>query len=343
MTYVKQYLLSHQQFAHAIRVTAALAFAMAFDYLTQIPHSLWGPITVSVVMIQPHDGAIVHKGFQRIVGTLVGAALGLVTLLFPSQMPYLVPMWILLACFLLTLRMQGQYSYLFFLCVLTLLIVGYQDDSDTELAVALWRVTNILIGALIAMAFSRLFPIRATSAWKHLIGQMYTNLKTLYLAHCSSHLPSDYHLVELRKKVITDHLKMSNLTANIGKEQATCIELYTDYLRTQRTLIALVEQLVDTHWSSSLGHQQLLNNEELKHYQHCIGELFIQLDKGELDDVTIPEPLVLSDMGKKLAHSDDLDQANFKLGPYGYLWLTRQLLRNLDTLFEQKRQLDSLH
>ncbi len=37
-------------------------------------------------MMQPYAGAIVYKGFQRIGGTLLGALLGLLTVLFPTSL-----------------------------------------------------------------------------------------------------------------------------------------------------------------------------------------------------------------------------------------------------------------
>ena len=88
---LKALLISHAQFSHALRVTLAIAFTLAFYAVVHVPHSMWGPVTVVVVMMQPYAGAIVYKGFQRIGGTLLGAILGLLTVLFPDQFDYLIP------------------------------------------------------------------------------------------------------------------------------------------------------------------------------------------------------------------------------------------------------------
>lgn len=81
----KNLLLTHAQFAHSLRVTMAIAFSLIFYHFIPVPHSMWGPITVAVVLMQPHAGVIKQKGFQRVGGTLLGAILGLVTVFFSTK------------------------------------------------------------------------------------------------------------------------------------------------------------------------------------------------------------------------------------------------------------------
>lgn len=339
----KRYLHDNQQLAHALRITIALAFTLLFYHITQIPHSLWGPITVSVVMNQPHHGALMHKGFQRIIGTTLGATIGIVTVLFPSNLPLLAPLWVLFGVFLLSLKMQGKYHYLFFLAVMTSLIVGYQESADVEVSIALWRVANIMIGTAIAIAFSQLFPIHTSTIWRQLQHKVLVNLKTLYLAHASSQLPSDEHLYRLRRKAITDHVKMSGLMPNLQKEKPSEFEKFQHYLQSQRALIALIEQLVDTHWSTDISHKKLIQDDDLSVILAALGTAFRNLESGQLDAIEIPRIKDVVAIAKKFVTNDDPEQESFKLGPYGYLWLTRQLIVHLDKIVDQQRALDSLH
>ncbi|CAH0539467.1 FUSC family protein [Vibrio marisflavi] len=342
LSQAKQYLHGHQQLVHALRITLALAFTLLFYHVTQLPHSLWGPITVSVVMNQPQHGALLHKGLQRIIGTTLGATVGLVTVLFPTHLPLIAPLWMLLGVFLLSLRMQGKYHYLFFLAVMTLLIVGYQESADVEVSVALWRVANIMIGTAIAILFSQLFPIHTSTIWRQLQHKVLTNLRTLYLAHASSQLPSNEHLYQLRRKVITDHVKMSGLMANLQKEKPSHIEKFQQYLQSQRALIALIEQLVDTHWSTEISHQKLIESTELKYVLDSIGTTFEKLERCDLNTIDLPKIADVVSIAKNLMKIDDPEKETFKLGPYGYLWLTRQLIVNLDNLVKHKLALDKL-
>ncbi len=334
---LKTLFLSHQQFAHALRITLALAFTLIFYQITALPHSMWGPITVAVVMMQPHAGAIIHKGFQRIGGTLLGALLGLVTLLFPQHLPALVPLWILLGCFFLSFQAKGKYTYVFFLAGITLLIVAYQDNSQQELSVALWRVCNILIGTLIAISFSSLFPIRALTSWQRLFTENLHDLRLLYQAHASAHTPHPDALLHLRQQVMDRHLQMINLLANVQKEQHANAELYRGILATQRSLISLMEQLIETHWSSDAGRRQLLEQAELADYQQQIAQVFDLLADNARHKIVVPEIAPLRMMAGQLAKG----QEQLTLGPFGYLWLTRQLIQRLQELTEQLKKLKS--
>ncbi len=51
-------------------------------------------------------------------------------------------------------------------------------------------MANILIGSLIAIAFSLLLPIRAVTSWNTLFNQNLPALRQLYQAHASAHMLS---------------------------------------------------------------------------------------------------------------------------------------------------------
>ncbi|KAE8178541.1 FUSC family protein [Photobacterium carnosum] len=336
---LKALLISHAQFSHALRVTLAIAFTLAFYSIVPVPHSMWGPVTVIVVMMQPYAGAIVYKGFQRIGGTLLGAILGLLTVLFPDQFDYLIPVWMLAWVFLLSLKSYGKNIYFFFLAVMTLIIVSYQGNTSLEVNVALWRVANILIGSLIAIAFSMLMPIRAITGWNLLFNQNLRALRQLYQAHASAHMLSLRQLNVMKREVLERHMKMIILLPNVQKERHKLSGHYRTIITVQRSLISVTEQLIETHWSSDISRRQLLAQTDLKQYQQHIITILTQLELASANHSslagidTLPNIDLLPIMAEEISPND----AANSLGIYGYFWLTRQFISRLDALIIQLR------
>lgn len=63
---------------HCIRVGLALLASMLMTSALKLPHGLWASVTVLVVMGGlVHQGTIRGKSYERVLGTLVGAAFGL--------------------------------------------------------------------------------------------------------------------------------------------------------------------------------------------------------------------------------------------------------------------------
>lgn len=327
----KNLLLTHAQFAHALRVTLAIAFSLVFYHFIPVPHSMWGPVTVTVVLMQPYAGVIKQKGFQRVGGTLLGAILGLVTVFFPQNIADFVPIWMLTWCFLLSLKSHGKNTYIFFLAVMTLIIVAYQGNSEQEVSVALWRVTNIIIGSLIAMSFSMLFPIRAKYSWDKLFNQNMHDLRQLYQAHTSAHIPSIKTLARIKNQVNERQIKMISLLANVQKEHKKSAGHYKAIVTIQSSMISLIEQLIETHWSSDIGRRKLLEQTGLKNYQQQIVLILNQLADDKDLNIELPDIQQLKQMALQISQPKD----SILLGPYGYLWLTRQLVYRLDELIVQ--------
>lgn len=328
---LKALLLNHIQLTHALRTTLAVAFSLFFYMLCPLPHSLWGPITVTIVLIQPHAGVIKQKGLQRVGGTLLGALLGLATVFFPPSLQPLIPLWILLWCFLLSLKSHGKNTYFFFLASMTLIIVAYQAGTDQSLSVALWRVTNIIIGSLIAMLFSVFFPIRAQYQWEQWFYHNLEDLRHLYQAHASVHIPNLKVLTRINTHVIERDIQMTRLLPSVQKEQPTHAGHYKAIMRIQRSIISLTEQLIETHWVTDTGRKKLLAQTELKNYQQQIVDVFSQLVQKKTVQSDLSNAYTIKNIAVNIPQSPDA----FFLGPYGYLWLTRQLMQRLDDLIIQ--------
>lgn len=81
-------LYRHYRIVHGIRIATAFILTFLLVRLFSIPEGTW-PLITLVVIMGPISfwGNVVPRAFERIGGTILGAALGLVALR-PSSFPY---------------------------------------------------------------------------------------------------------------------------------------------------------------------------------------------------------------------------------------------------------------
>ncbi len=135
-------------FRHALRVAAATSLATGAYLAWRIPHGIWIPLTVLIVL-QPQLGATVNKAIHRTGGTVLGAVLaGLLVLLFGNSVGIDVA---ILVCFFLTvLYLRSRYwvavVFLTPLIILLLSLLVHHPWSDI-----IERALNTLAGAALAL------------------------------------------------------------------------------------------------------------------------------------------------------------------------------------------------
>ena len=134
----------------AARLVGACAAAYAFSAASGLPERYWALIT-AVVVTQPMLSDTLGAGRDRILGTLLGAAVGFLVL-FAEQhgAPRLPLFWLALVALALLVAM---YPYLR-LSAVTLIVVVLVPGSGAIYARPFDRVAEILIGTLAAVAAS---------------------------------------------------------------------------------------------------------------------------------------------------------------------------------------------
>src|SRR5262249_19859891 len=141
--------LSSEAGRHAVRLAVIAGVAQMIALQTSIPHGYWVTLTVLLVL-RPDYGSTLYRGFQRAVGTVIGAGLGVATGLLGN-----VGNWALLTA--LGISLFGAYAvmsvnYLFFAVFLTdyvvvlLSLLGLPADQT-----AVDRLIGTAIGAALAM------------------------------------------------------------------------------------------------------------------------------------------------------------------------------------------------
>ncbi|HAZ53543.1 MAG TPA: TIGR01666 family membrane protein [Franconibacter helveticus] len=135
-------------FRHAVRMSAVLCVGYAFIQLTGLHHGYWILLT-SLFVCQPNYNATRHRLTLRVVGTLIGVALGLPILYFvPSLEGQLILIVVTGVLFFVFRTVQYAHATMF----ITLLVLLCFNLLGEGFVVALSRIVDTLIGCAIAWA-----------------------------------------------------------------------------------------------------------------------------------------------------------------------------------------------
>ncbi|WP_342321241.1 YccS family putative transporter [Kosakonia sp. BYX6] len=135
-------------FRHAVRMSVVLCIGYTFIQITGLQHGYWILLT-SLFVCQPNYNATRHRLSLRVVGTLVGVAVGLPVLYFvPSHEGQLVLIVITGVLFFAFRTVQYAHATMF----ITLLVLLCFNLLGEGFEVAIPRIIDTLIGCAIAWA-----------------------------------------------------------------------------------------------------------------------------------------------------------------------------------------------
>ncbi|WP_313079260.1 YccS family putative transporter [Atlantibacter sp.] len=135
-------------FRHAVRMSVVLCIGYAFIQITGLQHGYWILLT-SLFVCQPNYNATRHRLALRVIGTLVGVAIGIPVLWFvPSLEGQLILIVITGVLFFMFRTVQYAHATMF----ITLLVLLCFNLLGEGFEVALPRVIDTLIGCAIAWA-----------------------------------------------------------------------------------------------------------------------------------------------------------------------------------------------
>jgi uncharacterized membrane protein YccC len=153
---------------HALKVGLAGVLSLFVAQALRLQYPEWAPFTVMVLMmVHPHPGSIALKALFRVVGTLVGASLGvwLVSDYVSSPIVFLsltfLIMWV--ASYKVGQLSSAMASYGYFLTGVTLIIVESTaiTQPDNAWFVALSRAEETFVGIVAVMIINPLFRSRS--------------------------------------------------------------------------------------------------------------------------------------------------------------------------------------
>ena len=334
----------HRQRLHILRVTVALTLCFSIIELFSLPHSSWALVSTVMVMGNlPHVGGVIDKGWQRLVGTLLGGLWGLILILVAEPLPGVVPFWSIVGIALaLNATFSNRYGYSSLLfCVTLLMVIG---DGNHDLGIGLWRVFNVVLGTLISIVVSMvLLPQKATDVFRFLLADNLDKLARLYHGHTKAEREGVNEGLALVRATSAQLVKQRGLVDAVAQEGRINRADIEEILSFERRMISTIELLQETHWNTREGHEFIEGLDGLRDAQHrlarALGTLAFQVRTGQSIELTVT-PFDL----QRYADVRNVESRNGRalFSPAGYLWLNRELARLTEALGERLALLERL-
>jgi uncharacterized membrane protein YccC len=163
---------------HAAKTALAAALCWWIALRLGLHDGYWGSIS-AIIVLQSNVGATVTASRDRMLGTLIGAALGFGFSLFgPPALSYILALLVaIVACGLMGLRNSSRLA-----CV-TITIVMLVHKEGSRWGLALDRVGEVILGIVVALAVSTLvLPDRARLRLRDGLAAEFLALGALFVA-----------------------------------------------------------------------------------------------------------------------------------------------------------------
>lgn len=153
---VQNFSFNSNMFRHALRFTIAIVFAFLLGFLLDIQNTYWILLTIVVIM-RPSYGLTKERSKDRILGTLIGAAIA-VGIVFLTQNVILYAVLAIVSLIFAFSLIQQNYKSAAALITISIVFV-YSFINPNAFEVIQYRVLDTIIGSVIAVAANYLlFP-----------------------------------------------------------------------------------------------------------------------------------------------------------------------------------------
>lgn len=205
-------------FRHALRVTAAMGVAYFLGEFLNLSHGTWIMLTVFIIM-KPGYSLTQQKNKDRLYGTLIGCVLSVAILYFsPNHHVLMVLIFLSMVIGYGLVYFHYQLSVVF-TCCFVILLLHYQQPITFTLVQE--RLTDTLIGSLLALLFSRWLPSWEQRSFKRLIPRMLGACEAYARAAMGKLLPADTKPLEYRlarKDVIIHYTNLVDALTRMLRE-----------------------------------------------------------------------------------------------------------------------------
>ncbi|AWY44346.1 FUSC family protein [Pseudomonas putida] len=237
----------HARVIHAVRVSLGLLATILLTTGIHLPHGEWASVTMLVVIggLQ-HHGNIGKKAAERAIGTLVGAAIGLVLVVQQAWLglPWLTYFAMAVICGFFSYHAIGKGGYTALLAAITVFIVaGHGDNPITD---GLWRGVDILIGIALALAFSFALPLYAVYSWRYNLADALRDCAAIYGRIIDGQpVSTDEHL-KLMGRLNAVMVQQRSLMPSVSKEVKISMTELDAIQRNLRMCVSTLEILGNT-------------------------------------------------------------------------------------------------
>ncbi|MDI5403844.1 FUSC family protein, partial [Salmonella enterica subsp. enterica serovar Lubbock] len=267
--------------------------------------------------------------------TILGAALGLVALRLELFSLPLMLVWCAIAMFLCGWLALGKKPYQALLIGITLAVVVGAPAGDMN--TALWRGGDVILGALLAMLFTGIWPQRAFLHWRIQLAHCVTAYNRVYQAALSPNLLERPRLDKHLQRLLNDVVKMRGLITPASKETRIQKSIFEAIQTINRNLVCMLELQINAHWATRASHFVMLNAHTLRETQQMTQQTLLTIAHALFEGN--PQP-VLANTGKLNDIAAELRQLmNEQQGDavaetpiHGYVWLSMETARQLELL-----------
>ncbi|RDK00558.1 FUSC family protein [Paraburkholderia lacunae] len=238
------YRYRHARVLHSLRVGLAMLVSILATTGIDIPHGIWSSVTLLVVIggLQ-HHGNIRKKAAERAAGTLLGASIGLVLILQQNLIGSLPLTYVLMSIVaaICAWFAIGSSGYIGLLTAITMCIVAGHGDNLID--VGLWRTLNVLIGIVIALAFSFALPLHATYSWRYGLADNLRECARIYARLLQGETISEDEQIKSFLRINKRLVQLRSLMPSVAKEIDVPQARLEEVQRLHRSVLSSLELL----------------------------------------------------------------------------------------------------
>lgn len=326
----------HYRIVHGIRVGISFVLTLLMVRLSEIPEGTWPLITMVVVMGPlSYLGNVVPRAIQRIGGTVFGACLGFIGLQIEVFCLPLMFIWCLLCLFLCGFLTLGKRPYQALLIGITLGVVIGAPVDDT--AIALWRSADVILGSILAMLFTNIWPQRAFIHWRLKMAAAMEHLGQFYHTGIAPDASERPVIEKQLRNVQNEIVGMRHLLDPSEKETKLPKSIFEAIQTLNRNLVCIIELQMNAFWASRKIIPEIASNPGIHDIQRVIEHSFSLLADTFYTADTAPQITQIKQIRLSREKLELMMQASAssseKATPLqGYLWLCYELLRHLERL-----------
>lgn len=229
---------------HSVRVGLAMLASILATTGVDVPHGIWASVTVLVVIggLQ-HHGNIRKKAAERSLGTLLGAGIGLALIVLQAFTHSLPLTYVLMSIVagVCAWHAIGKPGYVALLTAITMCIVAGHGDNLID--TGLWRTLNVMIGIVIALAFSFALPLHATYSWRYRLADNLRDCARVYAQVVrGERVDADEHLRTFML-LNTRLVQLRGLMPSVAKEIDVPVARLEQIQRLHRALLSALEMM----------------------------------------------------------------------------------------------------
>ncbi|WP_187618160.1 FUSC family protein [Paraburkholderia sp. UCT2] len=238
------YRYRHAKVLHSLRVGLAMLVSILATTGIDIPHGIWSSVTLLVVIggLQ-HHGNIRKKAAERAAGTLLGASIGLLLIVqqhFIGSLPLTYVLEAIIASICAWFAI-GSSGYIGLLTAITMCIVAGHGDNLID--VGLWRTLNVLIGIVIALAFSFAFPLHATYSWRYGLAANLRECAGIYARLLDGETITEEEQIKRFLRINKRLVQLRSLMPSVAKEIDVPQSRLEEIQRLHRSVLSSLELL----------------------------------------------------------------------------------------------------